>query len=332
MRASVASARAAPHRVRPIGLKGTCTRLAAEGNASARSGRRSFDEELARLEDAQATRHVNARRARRSTVTRSGRRGGPATLAAHYDRWGATDAHSYGELELELPAGGIKVDCDHDGVHVGDVVYAEARQRRQAPAVAVLENDGLDQVEQPVFFSPLLSMRGDGIDRSDTYIATRAGRADRFQPHVPDGAARRLPLTVRGGRAISAKLRPLLKVAVHLAKQRPAARPCARAHRNRPASRDARRTRITDEGRERLLQRRDLTQTEQMIALQKYDCRRPSGPIRTVRQAASCASKLGRKPAWLSQEGPVLCRPAQRRPRSAAVPVRGSGVIRLDER
>jgi hypothetical protein len=41
-------------------------------------------------------------------------------------------------------------------------------------AVCVLDKDGLEEVEEPVFYSPMYEMRGDAIDRSDTYIARMA--------------------------------------------------------------------------------------------------------------------------------------------------------------
>jgi hypothetical protein len=109
------------------------------------------------------------------TITVWGEAGGPGTHAAIRDRFGRVfEARSYRDLELELPAEGIEVDCDHDQRPVGRLLYAELGADNRLRAVCVLDNDGLEQVEQGVFFSPMFEMRGDGINDSDTYIARTA--------------------------------------------------------------------------------------------------------------------------------------------------------------
>lgn len=106
-------------------------------------------------------------------ITLSGEAGGPDTVAASRDRYGRLSARSYRELSLELPAEGIEVDADHDGQRLGELLYLELGDDERLRAVCVLDGDWLANVAQPVYFSPMLSMRGRGIDR-DTYIAASA--------------------------------------------------------------------------------------------------------------------------------------------------------------
>jgi hypothetical protein len=109
------------------------------------------------------------------TVTVWGDAGGPDTLAAHRNRYGELrSAHSYRELQLGLPENGIEIDADHDGQRLGQLLYTELGADERLRAVAVLDDDWLENVEQPVYFSPALDMRGDGIDRSEHYIARTA--------------------------------------------------------------------------------------------------------------------------------------------------------------
>jgi hypothetical protein len=104
-----------------------------------------------------------------------GEAGGPKAIAATYNRSGQlTEARTYRELGLELPAEGIELDADHNGARLGELVHAELGDDNRLRAVAVLDTDRLEQVEQPVFFSPLFEMRGRDINRSDTYIARAA--------------------------------------------------------------------------------------------------------------------------------------------------------------
>jgi hypothetical protein len=114
------------------------------------------------------------------SVTVWGDAGGPRTIAEERVRWGALEmhagAHSYDELSVELPDGGITVDADHDPAQpLGQLVYAELGDDDRLRC-AVVVDDWLEPVleEHETFFSPLLEMRGKGIDRSDTYVAREA--------------------------------------------------------------------------------------------------------------------------------------------------------------
>jgi HK97 family phage prohead protease len=81
--------------------------------------------------------------------------------AAWYNRFGSvTEAHSFRSLALELPDGGIAVDCDHDHQQYGNLVYAELGDDQALRCVAVVDGD-LTQAEEPVYFSPELELRGD---------------------------------------------------------------------------------------------------------------------------------------------------------------------------
>jgi hypothetical protein len=85
-------------------------------------------------------------------------------------------AHSYRELSMELPPGGLEVDCDHDGVAIGEVVYAELSDGEpQRLRVVAVVDDRLESAlrERSVYFSPLMEMVGDGVHER-SYIA-RAG-------------------------------------------------------------------------------------------------------------------------------------------------------------
>jgi hypothetical protein len=81
--------------------------------------------------------------------------------------------HAYDEIELELPERGLAVDLDHDGQRRGEVVYGEVAKDGRINVVAVLdEGDWLDQVEEPVYFSPELTMIGGSVGNGKTsYIA-----------------------------------------------------------------------------------------------------------------------------------------------------------------
>jgi hypothetical protein len=109
------------------------------------------------------------------TVTVWGECGGPGTLAATYNRSGQlTEARSYRELSLDLPERGVEVDCDHDGVRVGSLLFAELGDDERLRAVCAIDGDWLADVDRPVYLSPLFEMRGQGIDRTDMYIARAA--------------------------------------------------------------------------------------------------------------------------------------------------------------
>jgi hypothetical protein len=94
-------------------------------------------------------------------------------IAAGYSRWGElVDAHSYDELAVELPEGGVSVDLDHDDQAIGRLVYGEIAEDGRLNCVAVLDDDTIRQVEQDVFWSPTFVMVGDVRHRS--YIAREA--------------------------------------------------------------------------------------------------------------------------------------------------------------
>jgi hypothetical protein len=71
-----------------------------------------------------------------------------------------TGAHSFRSLTLELPGDGVVVDCDHDHQRVGDLVYAELGEDQALRCVAVLDNDQLARIDEPVYFSGEFEMRG----------------------------------------------------------------------------------------------------------------------------------------------------------------------------
>jgi hypothetical protein len=102
-----------------------------------------------------------------------GEAGGPGTIAASRTRSGrVSGARSYDSLELALPTEGIEIDCDHDGRRVGELVHAQLDDDRLR-VVAVLDDDWLGEVEEPVYFSPLLELRGRDLSGS-TYIGRTA--------------------------------------------------------------------------------------------------------------------------------------------------------------
>ena len=108
------------------------------------------------------------------SVTVWGAATGPNQPAAHYNRWGQlTDAHSYRTFNPELPAGGINVDCDHDGVKVGTLVYAEIAPDERVRCVAVIDDgERLLELDQPLYWSATLDMRGCSGDI--VYVADEA--------------------------------------------------------------------------------------------------------------------------------------------------------------
>jgi hypothetical protein len=62
-----------------------------------------------------------------------GNAGGEGSAAAYYNRFGElSGAHSYRALSLELPAGGAKIDADHDHQWLGELVYAELDDQERA--------------------------------------------------------------------------------------------------------------------------------------------------------------------------------------------------------
>ena len=83
-----------------------------------------------------------------------------------------TGAHSFRSLALELPSDAIEIDCDHDHVARGQLIYAELDETQALRCVAVLDSDELTRIDEPVFFSPELEMRGD-VDKQ-FYIAREA--------------------------------------------------------------------------------------------------------------------------------------------------------------
>ena len=103
----------------------------------------------------------------------------PNQPAAHYNRWGQlTDAHSYRTFNPELPAGGINVDCDHDGVKVGTLVYAEIAPDERVRCVAVIDDgERLLELDQPLYWSATLDMRGCSGDHR-----LRRGRSPDHRP------------------------------------------------------------------------------------------------------------------------------------------------------
>lgn len=101
--------------------------------------------------------------------------GGPGEISEERSSFGSfLGGHSYRELALELPEGGIEVDADHDEQRLGELAYAELRDRLQV--VCVLDDDRLAPVleERAVFFSPLMMMLGKGIDERSSYVARQA--------------------------------------------------------------------------------------------------------------------------------------------------------------
>jgi hypothetical protein len=83
-----------------------------------------------------------------------------------------TGAHSFRSLALELPPDGVAIDCDHDHVARGQLIYAELGADNALRCVAVLDGDEITKVGQDVFFSAELEMRGD-VDRA-FYVARQA--------------------------------------------------------------------------------------------------------------------------------------------------------------
>jgi hypothetical protein len=82
--------------------------------------------------------------------------------AVELNRYGdLVGAHSYKSISLELPAAGVIIDCDHDEQRVGELTYAELRDDGALCCVAVLDNDRLTEIEEDVFYSPKVELRGD---------------------------------------------------------------------------------------------------------------------------------------------------------------------------
>jgi hypothetical protein len=75
-------------------------------------------------------------------------------MAAHYDqRGGLVDAYRIDVGGLTLAAGRIRVDLDHDGRPVGELVRVEQVERGDVHAVAVVEVDELADLGEPVYWS-----------------------------------------------------------------------------------------------------------------------------------------------------------------------------------
>jgi hypothetical protein len=75
-------------------------------------------------------------------------------LAAHYDqRGGLVDAYRIELDGLTLSAEQLRVDLDHDGVTVGQVVRLEQVERGDVHAVAVCNLDELADLDEPVYWS-----------------------------------------------------------------------------------------------------------------------------------------------------------------------------------
>jgi hypothetical protein len=88
------------------------------------------------------------------TVTVSGLLLNRDHMAAHYDqRGGLVDAYRIDVGGLTLAAGRIRVDLDHDGRPVGELVRVEQVERGDVHAVAVCTADELADVTEPVYFS-----------------------------------------------------------------------------------------------------------------------------------------------------------------------------------
>jgi hypothetical protein len=81
-------------------------------------------------------------------------------IAVEQKHYAVTGAHSYRSLTLELPPGGIAIDCDHDHQAVGELIYAELGEDDRLRCVAVLDNDQLTKLDQDVYWSPELDLRG----------------------------------------------------------------------------------------------------------------------------------------------------------------------------
>lgn len=103
---------------------------------------------------------------------------GVATAAgepsAHRDRFGQlTDAHMYRRFDPQLPADGIDVDLDHDGQQAGTLVYGEVDRAERVNLVSVIDDgDWLLELDRPVYYSPVLDMRGCSGDH--VYVADSA--------------------------------------------------------------------------------------------------------------------------------------------------------------
>jgi hypothetical protein len=102
---------------------------------------------------------------------------GEDDVGCQYNRSGTVaSAESFRELSLDLPAGGVPVDIEHDGPAIGELIHAEIDAGGRLHATAVIPNaDWLLGYEGKVYYSPTLISVGPGVRSRRVAIADAAG-------------------------------------------------------------------------------------------------------------------------------------------------------------
>ena len=240
----------------------------------------------------------------------------------------------YRDFNAQLPEGGVEVDCDHDGVRVGELVYAEVAPDERVHCVCVIdEGERLAELEQPVYYSPTLDLRGCG--GGHVYIADEAriiGLSLTFDTaRVGATALQMLPGDLR------AQHRPVLEVAEQLANQDAAARASRRAA-PPPRRRGAPRRTHRRPARDRRAARSDVTRRVRARARRVTRPRRTHRVQRAQRQGSprlvtepdgeiERRGRVGRSRADRRTRRSPL-RPGRRHARRAAAPLPGRDRLR----
>jgi hypothetical protein len=122
------------------------------------------------------------------TTTVWGIVGGENTTARTQTHIGQlVSAHSYRELDLELPPDGIRIDLEHRGApYVGELVHAELGTDRKLRCVAVLDVD-YTEADGQLYFSGSYATEEPARAGRDP----RSGATDRAVSHRRAGEPRR---------------------------------------------------------------------------------------------------------------------------------------------
>lgn len=119
--------------------------------------------------------------------------------AAYYTRSGRlSGAEAFDTLIEELPENPIAVTIGHDGASLGELVFGEISQAGQLNVVAVLDSDGVLDIDTPIYFSPELLVLGAGVRTRSRSIADLAALTGMALTTAPAGLGL-TPISARAG-------------------------------------------------------------------------------------------------------------------------------------